>query len=58
MTVKASKKAIEALNIQQRKEFKVNSNFLSVLMQAECLNEVSEMPTKKVYEAKYLEYRT
>ena len=57
MTVKASKKAIEALNIQQRKQFKVNSNFLSVLMQAEYLREVSEMPTRFTYEEKHLEYR-
>jgi len=56
MKAKASLYAIKALNIQQRKEFKVNITFLNLIKERDKLNICPDMPTAKLYKDCYSEY--
>ena len=56
MRAKASIYAIKALNIQQRKEFKVNTTFLNLVVERDKLETCPDMPTKQSYKDCYSGY--
>lgn len=58
MRAKVSNYAMNALNIQQRKEFKVNNTFLDLIKERDCLESCPDMPTKAYYQNYYSEYES
>lgn len=56
MRAKASNYAIKALNIQQRKEFKVNTLFVNLVEERDKLKSCPDMPTREFYKSCHLQY--
>ena len=56
MKVKVSSYAMKALNIQQRKEFKVNTTFLNLVKERDTWESCFDMPTKQIHKNCYSEY--
>lgn len=56
--IKASNEAIRSLNIQQKKKFKINQNFIRILRKRDDLIESDEVPTSREYEKIDNSYRS